>query len=33
LMAINGLAALVLGILPDGLMGMCRDAIIRALAT
>jgi NADH-quinone oxidoreductase subunit N len=33
LMAINGLATLVLGVLPDGLMGMCRDAIIRALAT
>jgi NADH-quinone oxidoreductase subunit N len=33
LMAVNGGATLVLGILPDGLMGMCRDAIIRALAT
>ncbi len=33
LMAINGLATLVLGVLPDGLMAMCRDAILKTLAT
>ena len=33
LLAVNGAAVLVLGMLPNGLMGMCRDAILRALAT
>jgi NADH-quinone oxidoreductase subunit N len=32
-LAVNGAAVLVLGVLPDGLMAMCRDAIMRALAT
>ncbi len=32
LLAINGMAALVLGLLPDGLMGLCRDVIVAALA-
>ena len=27
------LASLVLGLLPDGLMTVCRDAVIKALAT
>jgi len=33
LLAVNGLAVLVLGLLPDGLMAMCRDAILKTLAT
>ena len=33
LLAANGLAVLVLGLLPGGLMAMCRDAIVRTLAT
>ncbi len=32
-LAINGAAVLLLGILPGGLMAICRDAIVRALAT
>jgi len=33
LLAFNGAAVLVLGLLPGGLMAMCRDAIVKALAT
>ncbi len=33
LLAINGAAVLGFGLLPSGLMAMCRDAILRALAT
>jgi len=33
LLALNGAAALLLGLLPDGLMGLCRDAIVKALGT
>ena len=33
LLMANGAAVLVLGILPGGLMAVCRDAIVRALAT
>ena len=33
LLAVNGLAVLGFGLLPGGLMAMCRDAILRALAT
>jgi NADH-quinone oxidoreductase subunit N len=33
LLAVNGAAVLVLGLMPGGLMAMCRDAIVRALAT
>ena len=33
LLAVNGAAVLVFGILPGGLMAICRDAILRALAT
>ncbi len=33
LLAVNGLAVLVLGALPDGLLAMCRDAILKTLAT
>jgi NADH-quinone oxidoreductase subunit N len=32
-LAVNGAAVLVLGLQPDGLMVLCRDAIVRALAT
>ena len=32
LLACNGAAALVLGLLPDGLMALCRDVIVAALA-
>jgi NADH-quinone oxidoreductase subunit N len=32
-LALNGAAVLVFGLLPGGLMAMCRDAILRALAT
>ncbi len=32
LLACNGAAALVLGLLPDGLMALCRDVVVRALA-
>ncbi|MBK9364392.1 MAG: NADH-quinone oxidoreductase subunit NuoN [Rubrivivax sp.] len=33
LLAVNGLAVLVFGLLPGGLMAMCRDAIVKALAS
>ncbi len=33
LLAVNGLAVLVFGLLPGGLMAMCREAIIKALAS
>jgi NADH-quinone oxidoreductase subunit N len=33
LLAINGAAVLGFGLLPGGLMAVCRDAILRALAT
>ncbi len=33
LLAANGLAVLLFGIVPGGLMAMCRDAILKALAT
>ena len=33
LLAVNGAAVLVFGLLPGGLMAMCSTAIIRALAT
>jgi NADH-quinone oxidoreductase subunit N len=33
LLAINGAAVLVLGVLPGGLMAMCRDAILKALTS
>jgi NADH-quinone oxidoreductase subunit N len=33
LLALNGAAVLVFGLLPGGLMAMCREAILRALAT
>ncbi len=33
LLAVNGAAVLVFGLLPGGLMAFCRDAILRALAT
>ncbi len=33
LLAANGLAAVLLGLLPDGLMSVCRDAIFAALTT
>lgn len=33
LLAVNGAAVLVFGLLPGGLMAMCRDAILKALAT
>ena len=33
LLALNGAAVLGFGLLPGGLMAMCRDAILRALAT
>jgi NADH-quinone oxidoreductase subunit N len=33
LLALNGAAVLLFGLLPDGLMGMCRDAIIKALTS
>ncbi len=33
LLAVNGLAVLAFGLLPDGLMAVCRDAIVRALGT
>jgi NADH-quinone oxidoreductase subunit N len=33
LLAFNGAAVLGLGLLPGGLMNMCRDAIVRALAS
>jgi len=31
LLAVNGLAALGFGLLPDGLMSLCRDAVQKAL--
>jgi NADH-quinone oxidoreductase subunit N len=33
LLALNGLAVLGLGLLPGALMDMCRDAIVKALAS
>jgi len=33
LLAVNGVAVLVLGLLPGGLMALCSMAILRALAT
>ncbi len=33
LLALNGAAVLLFGLLPGGLMSMCRDAIVKALAT
>ncbi len=33
LLALNGLAVLVFGLLPGGLMNLCRDAIVKALAS
>ncbi len=33
LLAANGLAVLVLGLLPGGLMALCADAVVRALAS
>ncbi|MEK8052392.1 NADH-quinone oxidoreductase subunit NuoN [Ideonella sp. DXS22W] len=33
LLALNGAAVLAFGLLPGGLMAMCRDAILKALAT
>jgi len=33
LLAVNGAAVLVFGLMPGGLMAICRDAILRALAT
>jgi NADH-quinone oxidoreductase subunit N len=33
LMALNGVAVLVLGLLPGGLMDLCRDAIVKTLST
>ena len=33
LLALNGAAVLVFGVLPDSLMTLCRDAIVKALAT
>ncbi len=32
LVAVNGAAALLLGVLPDGLMALCRDVVVAALA-
>ena len=32
LLAANGAAALLLGVLPEGLMALCRDVVVRALA-
>jgi NADH-quinone oxidoreductase subunit N len=33
LLALNGVAVLVFGLLPGGLMNLCRDAIVKALAS
>jgi NADH-quinone oxidoreductase subunit N len=33
LLALNGAAVVVLGVLPGGLMALCRDAIVKALTT
>jgi NADH-quinone oxidoreductase subunit N len=33
LLALNGLAALGFGLMPDGLMSVCRDAVLKALHT
>jgi NADH-quinone oxidoreductase subunit N len=33
LLALNGAAVLLFGLLPGGLMNMCRDAIVKALAS
>jgi len=33
LLAANGLAVLLLGVLPGGLMALCRDAIVKALTS
>jgi len=31
LLALSGVATLGLGLLPDGLMSVCRDAVLKAL--
>jgi NADH-quinone oxidoreductase subunit N len=33
LLALNGLAAIGFGLLPDGLMSVCRDAVLKAITT
>jgi len=33
LLSLNGIAVLVFGLLPGGLMTLCRDAIVKALTT
>ncbi len=33
LLALNGLAALGFGLVPDGLMTVCRDAVLKAFST
>jgi NADH-quinone oxidoreductase subunit N len=33
LVSLNGAAVLLLGILPGGLMALCRDAIVQMFAT
>jgi NADH-quinone oxidoreductase subunit N len=32
-LGLNGALVLVLGLLPDGLMGLCADAVVQALGT
>jgi len=32
-LSVNGAAVLLFGLLPDGLMTLCRDAIVKALTT
>jgi NADH-quinone oxidoreductase subunit N len=32
-LSLNGAAVLIFGLLPDGLMTVCREAIVKALAT
>jgi NADH-quinone oxidoreductase subunit N len=32
-LGINGGLVLLLGVLPDGLMGLCADAVVKALGT
>jgi NADH-quinone oxidoreductase subunit N len=33
LLAVNGAAVLLFGVLPGGLMALCRDAIVKALTS
>jgi NADH-quinone oxidoreductase subunit N len=33
LLALSGLAAFGFGVMPDGLMSVCRDAVLKALST